>query len=830
MRGTALALVLAFAAGAAPLPLVKNGKSEYSIVIAADASPSERHGAAELQKFIEEISGTRLPITSEPQRAMVLVGRSPALDKLDPRIPFADLGPEGFALKTKGKHLIIAGGRLRGTMYGVYELLEKLGCRWFTADVSRIPKMRSIAIPALDETQKPAFESREPFFAEAADPDWAARNRVNGQSMRLDAERGGKLIAYPSGHSFAKLVPPEKYFQAHPEYYSLVDGKRRIDRYRSQLCLTNPDVLRIAIESVERCIAERPEATNISVAQNDGEGWCECDNCRRVEAEEGAAHSGPVLRFVNAVAEAIEKKHPDKLIDTLAYAYTVEPPLKVRPRKNVRIRLCPIEACFAHPFDKCEYNAKVMRDLQGWAQITGQLYIWHYNINFLHYLLPFPDFDELAADIPLYQRNGVVGLFMEGPPDRQGGGENAELRSYVMAKLMWNVRADVNKVVNEFHETCYGKAATPMRAYYDLLRSRVRQAPDGPGYHLWISDPPSSPYLGGDFLEKATELFRQAEADACGDAPVLSRLKKARMSIDYIRMSRAKKYIVEGDSYRPADLDRVKEMWNALVATARGFGMSHISENSTIDQEDRNFQELVRPYRVASLENDRLRVHVVPELGGRVTHIIDKQSGRNLLREPEPAGTRSKVYPNMGGLTVAAYTDYVSRSGYRFAKWELEPGASAGALSLSAISENGVRIRRNLRLGGAALHTETVLENGSGSAVEAIIESRSELDPSGLATAYVQFRKQAGDSVQREMAMPGGQSYIGSEQPDGEWRLINRAGGPVKVNRFPKEQAARCYLDWSHLNENRVSMAVVSPRRVLQPGERLTLESDYGLE
>ena len=162
------------------------------------------------------MSGARLPITAEPQRDMVLVGRSPALDKLNLRIPFDDLGPEGFALKTAGRHLVIAGGRLRGSMYGVYGFLEKLGCRWFTADVSRIPKMRTITVAALDETQKPAFEYREPFFAEASDADWAARNKANGSIQKLDAARGGKVQYYPFVHSFNSLVSPAVILQGAP--------------------------------------------------------------------------------------------------------------------------------------------------------------------------------------------------------------------------------------------------------------------------------------------------------------------------------------------------------------------------------------------------------------------------------------------------------------------------------------------------------------------------------------------------------------------------------------------------------------------------------------
>jgi hypothetical protein len=297
---------------------------------------------------------------------MVLVGNSAALRALKLNIPFRDLGPEGFILRTAGPHLVIVGGQRRGSMYGVYTFLEKLGCRWFAVGVSRIPRIRTVTVPIMNEVQKPAFEYREPFFSEAADRDWAARNKMNGVLMKLDAATGGKVQYYPFVHSFNALVPPEKYFRDHPEYFSLIDGKRRAER--SQLCLTNPDVLRVGVESVERWIAEHPEATIFSVSQNDWTGWCECDNCRRVEQEEGGTHSGPLLRYVNALAAEIERKHPDKLIDTLAYWYTEDPPAKVRPHANVRIRLCPIGVCEAHPYGQCSRSAYFVKNLNAWSK------------------------------------------------------------------------------------------------------------------------------------------------------------------------------------------------------------------------------------------------------------------------------------------------------------------------------------------------------------------------------------------------------------------------------------------------------------------------------
>jgi hypothetical protein len=686
--------------------------------------------------------------------------------------------------------------------------------------------MRSITVQPLDEIQKPSFEYREPYFAEASDPDWAARNRANGTIMKLDAERGGKVQYYPFVHSFEQLVPPSKYFAEHPEYFSLIDGKRRSER--SQLCLTNPAVLRIGVESVERWIAEHPEATIISVSQNDWTGWCECDNCQRVEQEEGGVHSGPLLRYVNALAEQIEKKHPDKLIDTLAYWYTEDPPAHVRPRRNVRVRLCPIGACVGHPYRQCKYDAYFVKNLEAWSKITNQLYIWHYNTNFAHYLAPFPDFDELMADLPMYRDHGVVGVFLEGNTSRAGGGENAELRDYIMARLLWDTKVDAKRDLDEFHEAYYGKAAKPMRAYFDLMHEQVRMPPNGLGHHLWIFDRPSAPYLNDEFLTKATVLFQQAESAADTD-DIRNRVRKARLSLDYVKLTRAKKFIVDGDSFRPNDLDGLKDRWNTFTASVERFGITNLSEHVLVPKDREEFASHMHPYKLATLENDRLKIHVLPELG-RVIHLIDKRSGKDLLQEPEPG---SRFYPDLGGLTVAAYSDYVARPWN--ATWSIAPEASAGAITLAGVCENGLRMRRTLRLEGAFLRTETVLENGSQSPLEALVRSSWDVDPGSLESAAVTYRKQDGGMVEKALIVPekqpnGTEYYSGGDQPDGLWRVAGRSGVPAGVNRFPKDQVGRCFLNWTAKSENRVTMSVASHRKVLQPGERLTLEADYGVE
>jgi hypothetical protein len=340
------------------------------------------------------------------------------------------------------------------------------------------------------------------------------------------------------------------------------------------------------------------------------------------------------------------------------------------------------------------------------------------------------------------------------------------------------------------------------------MHRQVRTPPAGLGRHIWIYDSPGAPYLNEEFVAKAAELFRQAEA-AAENETVRARVRKARLGIDYIRLTRAKRFSVDGEWYRPAGLDGLKARWSAFVAGLGRFGITNLSESSPLTDDERNFAEFVRPYRAVTIENARLRVQVVPELEGRVVRIFDKLQGRELLFQPDPSAKR---YPNLGGLTVAPYSDYVARAPWP-ARWELEPGGAATEVSLAGACENGLKMRRRLWLEGSLLRTETVLENTGSQPVEALLRSQWEVDPGPLEAVSVAYRTQAGAGADKALIQPerqpsGGEFYTGADQPDGEWRVAARTGGPVIVNRFPKDQVARCFLNWTAKSENRVGMAV----------------------
>lgn len=545
-----LVLSLLCTAATADTVLVRDGKTDFTVVLSEAASPSEVHAAQELRAFVRQVSGVELPqVTASLKlpRHAVFVGDTKALRRFAQRPDLKALGDEGYVIRTLGPHLVIAGGRQRGTLYGVYAFLEgQLGCRWYTPFVSRIPRKRTIALGPLDITGGPDFEYRCVQFPDGWDADWAARNRLNGPSSAIDAARGGKIECGRFAHTFGELVPEGEYFATHPEYFSLIDGKRVEG---GQLCLSNPEVVRIATATVLRWIGENPTARIWSVSQNDNERYCQCAQCAAMAAEEGS-QAGPVLRLVNAVADEVAKVRPDLLIDTLAYNYTQAPPKVTRPRPNVRVRLCIFD-CVYHPYETCPANAPFMGKLRGWGEIMKGVYIWQYTTVFTDYLLPLPSIGKISADIPMYKRNGVTGVFSlgshtAGSGPAGSGGFMDGLKAYLLAKLLWDAEADAGEVVRDYLDGYYGKAGKAVGEFLSLLEERV-----APGtIHGWCatqSIDDVAPLMTPEITARSVALFDRAER-AAESPEVLARVKHARFSLEYVQVMRQVKSASEAGS------------------------------------------------------------------------------------------------------------------------------------------------------------------------------------------------------------------------------------------------------------------------------------------
>ncbi len=564
-------------AGQGTVDLAVRGRvPEYAIVRAAAASPSIVYASEELRDFTERMTGVRLPIVTDdeplPKKAIVL-GRTRHVSLKDTR----PLGEDGFRIAVRPPHLIVEGSDVRGVLNGVYELLERFGgCRWYASWHAVVPSCDAFSVPdTLDDTQTPAFLCRDVHWCDYFNGDFAARNKVNGSMNKLQARHGGNTWRFGGGlgncHTFNILLPPSKYFDAHPEYYSLVDGKRL--KEETQLCLTNPDVLRIVTSNVLDRIRKDPGAKFYGVSQNDWRNYCECPACKAVDDEEGS-HAGTMVRFVNAVAEAVEKEYPDKIIETLAYQYTRHAPAKTRLRHNVIPCLCSIECDFLRPIDKSPHpqNVRFQKDVEDWNRQTDCLYVWDYVTDFKGYPHPFPNVYALQSNVKFFRDHGVKMLFEQGASHKHAG--FAELKGWLLAKWMWNPELSAEALISDFFNGYYGKAAPFVRAVFDDAHRRYEAfAEASPKYVLTIGDDVAGwscrKALDDAFVAWAQTQMKMAEASVADEPSVFSyNVRMTAFSFDYMRLERLRR---DADTRKngqvpPAVASEMQQLARSLLA------------------------------------------------------------------------------------------------------------------------------------------------------------------------------------------------------------------------------------------------------------------------
>lgn len=515
---------------ASAIVIAAHGRAEMVIATDPSATPTERYAANELADVLQEITGAAFLVRTnitDHERA-IFVGPGTDARALFGDMPMDQLGNEELIMRARAGNILLAGGRPRGTLYAVSRFLqEQCGVGWWTPWASTIPKRSTLQIGHLNIREKPAFEYREPFWFTAFDADWAWHNECNGNSFPIPPDKGGHVIYKGFVHTSYALVPPDEYFSEHPEWFSLIQGKRV--GHDAQLCLTNPKLRDFVVERVKEWLRESPDANIVSVSQNDNTSPCECTNCSALDEAEGS-HSGSMIAFVNYVAERIEPEFPNVAIDTLAYQYTRKPPRTLRPRPNVIVRLCSIECNFREPLDGPS-NAAFANDIRGWSEIANRLYVWDYVTDFAHYVQPHPNWFTLGPNLRFFAAHHVKGVFEEGAYESYGS-EMAELRAWVLAQLMWNPQQDDRALIHEFLSGYYGKAAGPIWHYLLLLNDASR------GYNLTCYSPSSAPFLRFKTLAAAEKLWQQAEDAVADDADLLARVRLGHLAVRYVWLAR----------------------------------------------------------------------------------------------------------------------------------------------------------------------------------------------------------------------------------------------------------------------------------------------------
>jgi len=482
-------------------------------------------------------------------------------------------------LRTMGEKLFIYGENDRANLYGVYYLLEKyLGCGFYSLEVEKIPGNAEATLPEIDEMRVSPLEYREVYWYEPQHyEEFSIKRGFNGSWVHkpFSEKVGGCLRLDSLCHTTFQYIHPDEYFDEHPEYFSMIDGKRI--REMTQLCLTNPDVFRIVLEKLRKKIEDNPHITIFGISQMDWYNPCQCPECAKIDAEEGS-HMGTVMRFTNALAEAIEKDYPHVIIETLAYQYTRQIPKITKPRLNVCVCVCTIECCFTHPMRECDEVAvpfkryavpgtNVQQDLRDWGKICKRMFVWDYTTNFRLYMAPMINLHVLQDNMNFFIENGVTALFEQGNAQSVSG-EFGELRAYLLSRLMWEPKGDVSAWMDEFLAGYYGEAAAPhIRGYIDYLADYVTQ------YHVHAGIYENPQDVIPDALIPDLDAFWDAAEAAAADEGQLNRIQRSRMQVRFLKLHR-KAHI---------DVD-YNEQVEAFIADVKKHGITRISEGRPLEK------------------------------------------------------------------------------------------------------------------------------------------------------------------------------------------------------------------------------------------------------
>lgn len=454
-----------------------------------------------LNVYLNKSVGISLEISDkQKKRSIILVEKT-------------DLNKDFISIDYKDSLITISANNKRNLYYATYDFIEKfLNVNWLSTDFTYYEDLKSINFP-----KNYSYYFEPPVLTRTVHSKLFYKDSVFADKLKVTNEAFPRYVPSARVHTFHRFLPYEVFYDKNPEYYALRNGKR----LPTQLCLTNTDVLKIVKDSVNSFFNKSPNSDVISVSQDDNTQYCQCDKCSKIDNQEGSP-AGTMIHFVNAVAESF----PNKTISTLAYQYTRKPP-KVKPIENVLITLCSIECNRSVPI---ELGCKdFSSDLKGWSQLTDNIRIWDYTTQFTNFLAPFPNWGTIKPNINLFVDNNAKWIFEQ---HSNNDSELFELRSYIMAKLLWNPNLDFQTLLNEFNNKYYGNGGKYISEYVNSIQNQI----DNTSFFLFLYGDPSQgfdSFLSPENLLNYDILFNKALSSVELDSEYYKRILRSKISIDY---------------------------------------------------------------------------------------------------------------------------------------------------------------------------------------------------------------------------------------------------------------------------------------------------------
>ncbi len=547
---------------AAPLVL-RSGAQGLPIVTGVSPSATEQFAASELARYLVKMSGARFPIETAARlpRSALVVGQA-AAQAADPELANEQLGEDGFVIRREGGRVLIAGRSDRGTLYGVYAFLEKLGCRWFAPQFDFYGAAGGELVPHIDTpqvgdwsiTERPAFRWRKLYIEEGQSHttenlrqmiDWMAKSRMNVLDCPIDYQhwhhtewdkwraalipelRKRGILIEVGGHGYPNFLPQDRYFAQHPDWFGMRDGKRTSDP-RVVFATSNPEAMQTFVTNVKSYLKAHTEINILDVWPPDSVEWS--------DAPADVALGTPAQRqmqLLNHLAAELKPEFPRLLIQFIAYEDYTAPPAQQKPGPGVVMEFCPINRSFESPLYASSYptNEEYFQDLKRWADgvidpsdITIYSYITKYAWRSLPIVIPH----LIVNEVRRFESIGIGGLATYSEP---GNWATFELDHYITARALWNPQLDLKRELADYTANRYGAAGPAVLQYLNLVEQVVPHAVGIPGTELTLD---KQRMMISEFAP-AAGLLQQAHAAATGNVPVQTLLAKLDRSDAYVQ-------------------------------------------------------------------------------------------------------------------------------------------------------------------------------------------------------------------------------------------------------------------------------------------------------
>ncbi|KFF13390.1 hypothetical protein IW15_06235 [Chryseobacterium soli] len=541
------------------LVLASGGTSVYHIALAKNADNIEKQSAQEFQRMFKDISGVTLPIeTSDFKKEKeIRIGKNSAFGNS------FNVAEDGVVIKALNNNLIISGGSRKGVLYAIYTFFENyMGYKVYALDEKTIPVSKNVQIPNnLNFIYSPTFEFRSEYFIESQDKNYADFHKLNYFFEN-------RLYF---AHSFGWLLPADKYFKTNPEFFALVNGKRDA----SQMCFSSEGAIQELIKVLKVEMSLSPNNVVWSVSPLDSPNVCHCNLCEKKYSNGGFTEA--MMYFVNKIAIAF----PDKTISTLAYNQSLYPSPKTKPQSNVEIMFCYTNVDRSKPISSPENKdaAKFKEAFKEWKKQTNNFFVWDYTVNYFNSLFPFPNIYTLQPNLQYFKASGVKKIFEQGIGPQKG--EFSELKSYVIAKLLWNPELDVQTLIDDFLKNYYGPVWTDIKNYINTVNNRFQQS----GASLDVYANPvqyKDGYLSDQNIRDYYQILKSALNKVKGNSKFEKRIKKELLSVDYAVLEIGRNDQKRFDQIGGAGIHNKA---NTFVSEAKSVGITFLRNGELTNEE-----------------------------------------------------------------------------------------------------------------------------------------------------------------------------------------------------------------------------------------------------